>query len=240
MTTICFDFGNSRLKAGIFTGQMFTKEIEMPDDHPETILQIIKEYKPEKTILTSVIHHHPELENRLAANSRFHKLTHESKLNFKIASGKPESIGTDRLALVAAAVHCFPGKNNLIISLGTCITYNFVNQDGVFLGGAISPGQDLRFKSMNDYTALLPLVKTNWNYPLIGYDTPTNLQSGVVHGIIGEILHFIELYKEKYGNFNVVLTGGNAPYFASRLKSGIFADIHFLYKGLYALSETNN
>ena len=98
---------------------------------------------------------------------------------------------------------------------------------------------DMRFKAMHDYTAKLPLVSSDRNLPLIGYDTKTNLQSGVIFGITNEIDGFIEKYEEKFGNFNAVLTGGDAPYFASQLKNKIFADIYFLYKGLYALSELN-
>jgi type III pantothenate kinase len=99
---------------------------------------------------------------------------------------------------------------------------------------------DMRFKSMHEYTAKLPLVEQTWNIPLIGYDTKTNLQSGVIIGISNEINGFIEKYNEKFGNFNVVLTGGNSVYFASQLKNKIFADVNFLFKGLYALSELNN
>jgi type III pantothenate kinase len=99
---------------------------------------------------------------------------------------------------------------------------------------------DMRFRCMHEYTAKLPLVQADWNYPLIGYDTKTNLQSGVITGIASEIDGFIEKYDQKYGNFNVVLTGGNSAYFASQLKNRIFADYNFLFKGLYALSEINN
>ena len=154
--------------------------------------------------------------------------------------GKPETIGADRLALAAAAVHYYPNKNNLIIGLGTCITYNFINQNHQFLGGSISPGMDLRFKSMNDYTALLPLEKETWNFPLIGYDTRTNLQSGVLCGMSAEIEGIVSKYEDKFNNFNVVLTGGNSSYFAGQFKKQIFADRNFLFKGLYALSEINN
>ena len=109
-----------------------------------------------------------------------------------------------------------------------------------FLGGSISPGMDMRFRSMHEYTAKLPLVQAEWNIPLIGYDTKTNLQSGVIMGMANEIEGFIGKYNERYGNFNVVLTGGNSAYFASQLKNKIFADSNFLFKGLYALSELNN
>jgi type III pantothenate kinase len=99
---------------------------------------------------------------------------------------------------------------------------------------------ELRFKSLNDYTAKLPLVKKDWNFPLVGYDTRTNILSGVILGMAKEIDGMVDAYQERYGNFNVVLTGGDSAYFAGHLKNRIFADPEFLYKGLYALSETNN
>jgi type III pantothenate kinase len=240
MITLCLDFGNTRLKAAIFNQEKLQEVISLPDDSEETIKSLLDEYKPQRSILSSVIFHNEEIETLLAEHTVFHKLSHETKINFTIPVGKPQSVGADRLALMAAAVHFFPGKNNLVIGLGSCITYNFLNQYHQFLGGSISPGMDMRFKSMNDFTAKLPLVTADWNFPLIGYDTKTNLQSGVIVGIVNEIEGFIEKYDAKYGNFNVVLTGGNSTYFASQLKYKIFADHNFLFKGLYALSETNN
>ena len=99
---------------------------------------------------------------------------------------------------------------------------------------------EMRFKTMHEYTDKLPLVQKDWNFPVIAYDTKTNLQSGVIAGITYEIRGFIDFYAEKYGNFNVVLTGGDAGYFARRLKNKIFADLNFLFKGLYVISEVNN
>ncbi len=240
MTTLCLDFGNTRLKAGVFKNGSFIEEVSFENDSLDTISSVVQKYNPNKTILASVIDHNTEIESYLSTKTNFHKLSSNSKLNFTIAVGKSETIGTDRLALMAAACSEFPGKNNLIIGIGTCITYNFINTASQFLGGSISPGMDMRFKAMHDYTAKLPLVSSDRNLPLIGYDTKTNLQSGVIFGIANEINGFIEKYNEKYGNFNAVLTGGDAPYFASQLKSRIFADINFLYKGLYALSELNH
>ena len=238
--TLCLDFGNTRLKAAIFENNLFKEEIILPDDSDVTIEQLLEVHRPQKSILSSVISHNPAIEEILTAKTRFHKLSHITKINFTTPVGKPESIGADRLALIAAAVHYFPGKNNLVIGLGSCITYNFINQYHQFLGGGISPGMEMRFKSMHEHTALLPLVQKNWNFPIIGYDTKTNLHSGVIAGMAFEIGGFIDFYAEKYGNFNVVLTGGDAGYFARQLKNKIFADFNFLFKGLYALSETNN
>ena len=240
MTTLCLDFGNTRLKAAVFNNDIFVEEIHLTDDLIETISSLINLYAPTKSILASVIHHNPEIETLLGEKTRFHKISSETLKNFRVAVSKPETIGPDRIALVAAAVKQYPGKNNLIIGMGSCITYNFVDQNNCFLGGAISPGMDMRFRSMHQFTAKLPLTEADWNFPLIGYDTKTNLQSGVIIGILGEIEGFIDRYSEKYGNFNAILTGGNSLYFASQLKNRIFADVNFLFKGMYALSEINN
>jgi type III pantothenate kinase len=240
MKTLCLDFGNTRLKVAVFNDDNFIEEIILPNDEMFTIERLIAIHRPEKTILSSVINHNPAIETFLAGATKFHKLSHLTKANFTTAVGKPETIGADRLALCAAAAHFYPGKNNLVIGLGTCITYNFINQYQEFIGGSISPGMEMRFKAMQVFTAKLPLIQAEWNFPVIGYDTKTNMQSGVIAGIGYEMDGFIDEYAQKYGNFNVVLTGGDTAYFARRLKNRIFADSNFLYKGLYALSETNN
>jgi type III pantothenate kinase len=240
MKTLCFDFGNTRLKVAVFNNDKFTEQIVLPDDEPATIEHLLALHQPQKTILSSVINHNTAIEHLLAAKTTFHKISHLTKANFTTAVGKPETIGADRLALSAAAVHFYPAKNNLIIGMGSCITYNFINQYNQFMGGGISPGMEMRFKAMQVFTAKLPLVQPELNFPIIGYDTKTNMQSGVIAGIAYEIDGFIDEYASKYGNFNVVLTGGDTLYFARRLKNKIFADYNFLFKGLYALSETNN
>lgn len=140
-----------------FENEMLKNELYLPDSNPETIINLLQTLKPERSILSSVINHDPEIENLLSTESSFHKLSHQTKLNFTAPVSKPETIGPDRLALVAAAVHFYPGKNNLVIALGSCITYNFVNQYHEFLGGGITPGMDMRFKSMHTNTAKLPL-----------------------------------------------------------------------------------
>jgi type III pantothenate kinase len=238
--TLCFDFGNTRLKCAVFEGEVFAEEISLADDNVTTIESLLEQYQPTDTILSSVIQHNESIEGLLDAKTHFHKLSHLSKVNFTTAVGKPQTIGADRLALIAAAVHFYPGKNNLVIGLGSCITYNFINQNNIFIGGAISPGMEMRFKAMHDHTAFLPIVQKDWNFPVIAYDTKTNLQSGVIAGMTFEIDGFIDYYRQKYGNFNVVLTGGDSAYFAGQLKNKIFADLNFLFKGLYAISEVNN
>ena len=239
-TTLCFDFGNTRMKCAVFTDGRFVEEQVLENDNEETIGQLIQRYHPDKSILSSVIDHSPAMETLLAKATRFHKLDHHSKVPITTPVGKPETIGADRLALVVAAVDLFPDKNNLVIGVGSAITYNYVNKYHEFIGGGISPGMEMRFKSLQAFTAKLPLVKADWNFPLAGYDTRTNILSGVILGMAREIDGIIGDYEEKYDNFNVLMTGGDATYFARHLKKKIFADPWLIYKGLYAISEFNS
>lgn len=240
MTTVCFDFGNTRLKYAVFNNRELQYEKVLPDSDPVTIAALMEELKPKKTILSSVVEHNKEIETIMAKHSRFHLLNNTTRLPFSTPVAKPDTIGADRLALCAAAVEFFPGKHNLVIGLGTCITYNFIDKYHQFLGGGISPGMEMRLKSLRDYTAKLPLVKADWNFPLVGYDTRTNITSGVILGMAKEIDGIIDAYSERYNNFNVLLTGGDSPYFAQLMKNKIFADPQLIYKGLYAISEYNN
>lgn len=238
--TLCLDFGNTRLKYAVFDGNTQVAATVLDDGTAASLQKVLDQYQPVKSILSSVIAHDPAIETILAARTQFHKLSHLTQLPFTTPVGKPETIGADRLALCAAAVELFPDKNNLVIALGTCITYNFIDKFHAFTGGGISPGMDMRFKSLHTFTALLPVIKEDWNFPLIGYDTRTNILSGVILGMAKEIDGFIDAYGERYGNFNVLLTGGNCAYFVPHLKNRIFADADLLFKGLYAISEHNN
>ena len=239
MITVCFDFGNTRLKYAVFKDRSFEYEAVLPDSEAATIESLMEEIQPAKTILSSVIEHDKKIEEVLSSYSRFHLLSDKTKLPFTATVTRPETIGADRLALSAAAVEFFSGKHNLVVGSGTCITYNFIDKYRQFLGGGISPGMEMRLKSLRDYTAKLPLVKADWNFPLVGYDTRTNITSGVILGMAKEIDGIIDAYSERYTNFNVLLTGGDSPYFAQLMKNKIFADPQLIYKGLYAISEYN-
>lgn len=218
------------------------KEIELKDDDVlNDLQQLIEEYHPKKAILSSVIEPNEIVESFLSEHTTFHTVSHESNLPITVPiAGVAPTVGADRWAMLMAAVDKFPKQHNLVIGLGSCITYNFINKFGEFLGGSISPGLYMRMKAMNQFTAKLPLVEPEWNFPLIGYDTKTNIQSGVILGISKEIDGIIDLYKQKYSKFNVLLTGGDASFFLPHLKNKIFADPYLIYKGLYAISKINS
>lgn len=240
ITTLCLDFGNTRQKAALFLGREQVDVFYFTDNLVSSLEEVLEKWRPDRTILSSVINHPPSVEEMLVSKTAFHLLeAGKSKLPFLTPVGKPETIGADRLALCAAAVLLHPSQNNLVIGLGTAVTYNFINVRSEFLGGGISPGMHMRMRALNNYTAKLPIVAPDWNVPLIGYDTKTNIQSGVVLGLAYEIEGFIAGYSRKYRAFNVLLTGGDMHHLAPHLKSLIFADPDLLFKGLYAICDLN-
>jgi type III pantothenate kinase len=185
------------------------------------------------------VEHSSRLDELLATSTRFHKLDHRSRVPITTPVGKPETIGADRLALVVGASHYFSEKNNLVIGLGSAVTYNYINRFHQFIGGSISPGMEMRFKSLELFTSKLPLVQPHWNFPLLGYDTKTNIQSGVIFGMAKEIDGMIEAYEDRYENLHAMITGGDAHYFMPYLKKKITEDPDLLFKGLYTISEYN-
>jgi len=144
----------------------------------------------------------------------------------------PKTLGVDRIALVAGAVSQFSGENVLVIDAGTCITFDFVNSEGGYLGGAISPGVQMRFNSLNYFTANLPLLEKEELTDFMGKNTKESINSGIINGVIQEIDGVINQYKKKYLDLTVVLTGGDTNFLAKQLKSSIFANQNFLLYGL--------
>ena len=239
--SLCLDFGNTSLKAAIFYGNRLADKFTFNEhDALNSIDQLLNQYQPQKSILSSVIKHNKDIDNLLSKKTKLLTLNPQTRLPFLNAYGSPERLGNDRLALVAALAERFPNEDSLAISIGTCITYNFLAKNNAFRGGAISPGITMRLKSLHDYTANLPLVEREGHFSILGYDTDTSIRSGVLNGMAAEIDGMIDRYSDQYGKINAVLTGGDAPFFESRMKNKIFADANFLFKGLYAILEINN
>ena len=237
--TLCLDFGNTRLKWAIFSEGKIRHTGLFGDDLLEELRVCLDTHLPDRSILSSVVNHPEGLVEILKSRTRFHKLDHLSRVPVTTPVGKPETIGSDRLALVVAAAHYFQDRNNLVIGLGSAVTYNYINRFHQFIGGSISPGMEMRFKSLEAFTAKLPLVKPHWNFPLAGYDTKTNIQSGVIFGMAKEIDGVIEAYEERYENLHTLMTGGDAQYFKPFLKKTITEDPDLIFKGLYIISEYN-
>ena len=162
------------------------------------------------------------------------------KMPFKNCYDTPLTLGVDRLALMAAAANQYPKTNVLVIDVGSCMTYDFMDADQNYLGGAISPGIEMRYKSLEAFTSNLPLLQKTPPNQRIGSSTEASIHSGVVHGVIHEIEGVIKGYQDKYLDLTVILTGGDTEFLCKQFKISIFANSNFLLEGLNFLLEYNS
>ena len=149
------------------------------------------------------------------------------------------TLGNDRIVLVAAASKIYPKSNVLVIDMGTCITYDFIDKKNIYQGGAISPGFVMRYKALNHFTANLPIVDYKTPENPQGKNTNDCIQAGVYFAILDEITARIEYYKKNYDSLTVILTGGDANKLPRTLKNSIFANSNFIADGLLHLLKLN-
>ena len=160
-------------------------------------------------------------------------------LPFTNLNKRGSTLGNDRIVLVAAASKSYPKSNVLVIDMGTCITYDFIDKQNVYKGGAISPGFVMRYKALNHFTANLPIVEYKTPENPQGKNTHGCIQSGVYFAILDEIKARIEYYKKNYESLTVILTGGDANKLPKTLKNSIFANSNFIADGLLHLLKLN-
>ena len=151
----------------------------------------------------------------------------------------PSTLGDDRLALVAAAVKKYPKQNCLIIDAGSCLTFDLLTAKGIYLGGAISPGIQMRFKALHTFTGKLPLCAPQEQNNAVGTSTQEAIATGVMQGVIYEIEGQINTLSQKYTPLTVILTGGDALHLSKTVKNTIFAEPNFLAEGLDYILEYN-
>lgn len=240
---LCIDWGNTTVKAAIFQDHRLTVTETFNDaDAVSRISSMIDEHHPSKAILCSVVDDSATAAVEKAVSERinnFIKLDSNTRLPIINAYTNPESLGADRLALSMGSWAVHPDMNTLVVNVGTCTTYNFTQKNRTFRGGAISPGLQMRLRAMQEFTDKLPWVKLDGELLLIGYDTATCMRSGAVYGLAKEIDGMVEEYARQYPDFNAILTGGDAAFFAGKLKSKIFADPELLFRGLNLILNYN-
>lgn len=235
------DIGNTRAKIAVFDSDIIQSSLVFDDVHSiDQLGVILKEYKVKSCIVSSVRKINQNHLNYLRKIPFLMVLNPLTKVPFRNLYATPKTLGVDRIALVAASVAKFPQKNSLIIDAGTCITYDFVNSNNEYLGGAISPGIEIRYQSLNNYTSKLPKLEKSETFPLIGQSTSESIHAGVIGGIISEIESMIKQYQENFDDLTLVLTGGDAIFLSKQLKNEIFTSQNFLLHGLNKILTFNN
>ena len=230
------DIGNTSTKVGLFEHEELVRMDRQV--YPSDLHSLLAENTPAKILISSV---GEKTADYLEALKTFDPLTLSASLPlpFKIDYHTPGTLGNDRIAAVAGAQALFPHTNNLVIDCGTCITYDFLSKEDIYLGGSISPGLAMRFKALNTFTSNLPLVEYKENVPFIGKSTRECLLSGVVQGIIGEMNTFIDYYRSEFDHLKVIMCGGDTKFFENRVKARIFAAPELVLRGLNRILRHN-
>ena len=237
--SIVVDIGNTRIKVAKFKNKELVKVTFLKQD--EVLNELSKlNFKSgiisnvgNKSLCQKILKSFPEL----------FVMSYKLKFPIKINYTSINSLGNDRIANAVAAYSMFPNNNNLVIDVGTCITYDFINDSNVYLGGGISPGFNLRMMSLSSFTESLPILNLKLKKTsLIGKSTEESMKSGVVNGTIGEIIQNIYDYKQLYSEINILLTGGDTTFLKSIVsikKNSIFADENLTLKGLNNIIKFN-
>ncbi|GAB3750676.1 type III pantothenate kinase [Spirosoma pomorum] len=248
MINLVIDWGNTRLKAGWFRAGQLTDVSRY-----ESIDELIKDITARQAIqpinphlLVSSTAQSAEVIGKGLAKFGYKTfvLSGQTPLPIRNAYGTPQTLGADRVAAAVGAAALFPRRDCLILDLGTCLTADLVDREGTFQGGLISPGLRMRFRAMHEQTARLPLIDWKAN-ELLAWPSPTAkntreaMLSGVLNGLLLEMNGLIDQYRHDRPELVVVLCGGDASVFESRLKPPIFAMPELVLTGLNRILQYN-
>jgi type III pantothenate kinase len=231
---LAIDVGNTRIKVAVFEDTTLLEAfVFMKFELQKSIENILKKHKKIAYIVVASV---TDIEKQSFMNFQesvnIHFVSHNDSFPFVNCYETPKTLGIDRMVLAAGAVLRFPEQNRLVIDAGTCVTYDIIDQNNNYLGGAISPGLRLRYEALHNYTSKLPLLTVENSKHFIGKSTSESIHSGVVNGLVYEIDAFIAEYSALYPNFIIILTGGDSEFLAKRLKNTIFANSNFLLESL--------
>ncbi len=233
---LVIDVGNTRAKAALFERETLMGVNSFAHDQsPAELLSA----EINNILYASVVGQDIPVLGKVAFSGRILRLTPRLPLPIENLYGTPETLGPDRLAGACGAVHLFPSLPCLIVDAGTSLTCDFVNRQGQFVGGSISPGINMRFKALHENTSKLPLVGPDGNPEPGGTTTESCIQSGVQYGSLLEIRGFVDFYRVHNSDLQVILTGGDAPFFEKYLKAGIFVAPNLVLIGLNQILQYN-
>jgi type III pantothenate kinase len=231
---LIIDIGNTRTKVAFFSKENQMLKLEIVDNKVLDVLQILKTATYKKALISSVKKFNPTY----AISEKVLLLNSKTPLPIQNLY-KADTLGADRIAAMVAVNEQSPNSNCLVFDLGSAITIDFLDATGAYQGGNISPGLQMRFSALNNFTDNLPLVEACEETFLAAQTTKEAINSGVVKGILFEIESYIDIYEKTYPQIEIFLTGGDAIFFAKQLKKRIFADEKLVLKGLNRILNYN-
>ncbi len=241
MKIFCVDTGNTFVKIAVADEGKIVSVVAFSLEDEESILQYAAALPvADACIVSSVSVSDSELTKILSERvSYFVELTAETPIPIRNLYETPETLGKDRLAAVVGAYGLFPGKNVLVMDAGTALTVDFIDNEGNYRGGNISPGLQIRYRALHDYTKRLPLEDQNNDFKIIGNSTSSAIIGGVQTGMIFEIEGYIDYFAGQYPDLVTIMTGGDVIFFVNRIKKSIFAESDLVLIGLEKIIEHN-
>lgn len=235
-TILIIDAGNTRLKIGVFVDSELVDIYRIGYAEIDSFHALVKRMKSTKLFISSVLSESQNQDIFEAYSPIF--LSETSILPFTNLYHSSETLGKDRMANAAYMANHRPNSNGVVIDLGTCIKFDFLNHKNEYHGGSISPGLEMRYKALNHFTGKLPLL-SHAESAYLGQDTRGSILAGVGQGIQGEINYFISRYEADYKDLTFFVTGGDSKYFEFPSKSSIFAVENLTLLGLFYLYQLN-
>ncbi|MEA3477698.1 MAG: type III pantothenate kinase [Bacteroidota bacterium] len=236
---LIIDLGNTLKKFAFFQRGEMKDLYAWKDFDLDELEKLLDKTPVSASILSSVIDYPDALTKLLSSQSRFIELSANTPLPIRVNYDSPETLGKDRIAAAVAGSHLSAGNNVLVVNAGTCITYDIVSAKKIYLGGAISPGIDIRYRALNTFTEHLPLIEKSGDITLTGRSTKGSIESGVQAGVIAEVEGMIDRYRQDYEDLTIILSGGDAKYFDKKLKNNIFAVPNIVLTGLNIILDFN-
>lgn len=238
---LIIDIGNTNTKIAVFE---YDNIIEIDIINAENTIKAINKFLCKyKAINKAIISNVSETNNSTLINKisidNVYCLSDKLKLPFNNMYKSKETLGSDRKALVSAAIKHYPNNNVLIIDAGTCITTDFIDASGNYHGGSISPGINMRYGVLSEKTSNLPKLERKYPLHITGSSTEDSIHSGIINGIVYEIREYISDYQKQYNDINIILTGGDSDFLSKPLKISIFANRNFLLEGLNFILNLN-
>ena len=235
---LILDFGNTRIKAATFKeGEILSLKTYTNASELQSEIHLFDQIQ--FIIISSVTQAHLPFLELFKSKSPL-LFTSQTKIPLFNSYQSISTLGSDRIAASIGAFTFFPNQNVLTIDAGTCIKYNFVNAQNNFIGGAISPGIEMRLKAMNHFTSALPLIPIDYNYDkLTGTNTNESLLSGALIGAVSEVECIIQRYLNSYEKVQIVLCGGDSDYLGKQLKNRFFVNPNLVLYGLNKVLNFN-
>ena len=236
---LVIDSGNTLCKLALFEKDNLLEKVKHNSINRQILAEFCKGKNIDAAILATVTTLDEKLHAFMQSFAYFITLSEQTLIPIQNLYESPETLGSDRLACAVAAEAMYPKSNVLVIDAGTCIKYDFVDEKGSYLGGAISPGLHMRLKALHTFTGRLPLVELSEINEMTGKNTSTSILSGAVNGALLEMDGRISYYKKNYTNLKVILTGGDSIYFAHKLNNRNFVVPELLLSGLNHILNFN-